>query len=165
MGLLTADDPRDTAVAWVFVVVQVVLIVTVLLLPTGDAWAVSPGVATAARLFQLLGALVLGVALINLGRSLTPLPTPVPDGELHTGGLYRWVRHPIYSGIIALGLGAAVRSGNPWTAATVAALIGWFMLKARWEEQHLRSRYDGYARYAAGTPRFVPWWPVGADRR
>ena len=45
------------------------------------------------------------------------------------------------------------------------ALVGWFMAKARWEEGRLRSRYPGYDDYAADTPRFVPGWPLGADRR
>ena len=38
---------------------------------------------------EVVGAVVLLVALVNLGRSLTPLPTPVAHGELRLGGLYR----------------------------------------------------------------------------
>ena len=46
------------------------------------------------------------------------------------------------------------------TAIASVALIGWFVLKARWEEQHLARRYPDYADYAARTPRFVPFWPT-----
>lgn len=165
MGLLTGDTPRDTAIAWVFVVGQLLLILLVLVLPAGDSWTAPDGVRTAARLVSLAGAAVLVVGLVNLGRSLTPLPTPIAHGELRTGGLYRLVRHPIYTGLIALVAGSAVPSGNPVTVVAVVALTGWFMAKARWEEHHLRRRYPGYDDYAARTPRFVPFWPFGADRR
>lgn len=165
MGILTADTPRDTAIAWAFVVVQGVLIVAIAVLPGGDAWAVPPWLDLLARIAQFGGLAVLVVGLVGLGRSLTPLPTPVDQGELTTTGLFRWVRHPIYAGIDALAVGTAVRSASPAVAAAAAALVAWFMLKARWEEGHLRDRYPGYAAYAARTPRFVPGWPLGRDRR
>lgn len=165
MGLLSAEDPRDTAIAWVFVLVQLGLLLAILWLPPGDAWTLGPAARTAARVLGLVGAGILVVGLVNLGRSLTPLPVPVPHGELRTGGLYRWVRHPIYSGVMALGLGSALPSGNPWALAAAVALVAWFMAKARWEERQLVARYPGYREWAAGRPRFVPLWPFGADRQ
>ena len=162
MGLLTADDPRDTALAWLFVVVQFALLVLILVLPGGDAWPVPRWLDTFGFVVEVIGIAVLVMAILNLGRSLTPLPTPVPHGELRVGGLYRWVRHPIYAGIIALVVGATLRSASVAVAAASIALVGWFMLKARWEEQHLARRYEGYAAYAAHTPRFVPFWPSGS---
>lgn len=165
MGLLTGDTPRETAIAWGFVLVQAVLILAVLLLPAGDSWTLSPLAAAVAVALEWIGAAVLLVGLVNLGRSLTALPTPVPHGELKVGGLYRVVRHPIYSGVMALIVGAAARSANPVAALAAGTLVGWFMAKARWEEGRLRARYSGYDDYAARTPRFLPFWPAGADRR
>jgi len=160
MGLLSADNPRDTALAWLFVTVQFGLLAIILLLQPGDAWSVPGWVDTLAFGLEAGGAVVLLVAMVNLGRSLTPLPTPVAHGELRVGGLYRWVRHPIYAGIMALVGGMTVRSGSGWVALASIGLIGWFMMKARWEEHHLARRYPGYATYAARTPRFVPLWPT-----
>ncbi|HMQ28683.1 MAG TPA: isoprenylcysteine carboxylmethyltransferase family protein [Acidimicrobiales bacterium] len=165
MGLLGGETPRETAIAWGFVLVQGALILAVLLLPAGDAWVLSPAADAIAVALEWVGAVILVVGLVNLGRSLTALPTPVPHGELKVGGLYRFVRHPIYTGVMALVLGAAARSGNPWSAGAAVALVGWFMAKARWEEDRLRARYPDYDDYAARTPRFVPGWPLGADRR
>ena len=158
MGLLSADSPRDTAIAWGFVVVQAALIVAIAVLPGGDDWVAPGWLAGAGRGAQVVGLAFLGLGLLGLGRSLTALPTPVDHGELRTGGVYRLVRHPIYTGILALGAGATVRSGSATMAVAVAALAGWFWLKARWEEGHLHARYPGYADYAARTPRFVPGW-------
>lgn len=160
MGLLSADNPRDTALAWLFVTVQFVLLLVIVLLPPGRAWSVPGWLDTLAFGLEVIGAAVLLAAIVNLGRSLTPLPTPVPHGELKVRGLYRFVRHPIYAGIIALTAGVTIRSASILVLAATVALIAWFMLKARWEEQHLTDRYLGYAAYAARTPRFVPFWPT-----
>jgi len=164
MGLLSADNPRDTAIAWAFVAVQAVLIVLIAVLPPGDAWSVPGWLDLAARVLQFGGLAVLVVGLLGLGRSLTPLPTPVDHGRLTTAGLFRWARHPVYAGLDALAVGTAVRSASPAVSAAAVGLVAWFMLKARWEEGHLRDRYPDYAAYAARTPRFVPLWPFGADR-
>lgn len=160
MGLLSADNPRDTALAWLFVTVQFALLALIVLLPAGSAWSVPGWLDTAAFALEVIGAGVLLVAAVNLGRSLTPLPTPVPHGELRVGGLYRVVRHPIYAGIMALVVGVTIRSTSIAVALATVTLIGWFMVKARWEEQHLTRRYAGYAAYASHTPRFVPFWPT-----
>lgn len=160
MGLLAADNPRDTALAWLFVLVQFALLIAIGLLPAGHAWSVPGWLDTIGATLGIAGAAVLAVAIVNLGRSLTPLPTPVPHGELRVGGLYRWVRHPIYAGIIALAVSVSLRSASVAVALVSAALVGWFMVKARWEEHHLARRYPGYASYAARTPRFVPFWPT-----
>jgi protein-S-isoprenylcysteine O-methyltransferase Ste14 len=164
MGLLTADTPRDTAVAWGFVAGQFLLLVTILSLPDRQDWPNPGWAATGSRGLSLAGLAVLVVGLVGLGRSLTALPTPVPHGRLTTGGLYRLVRHPIYTGILALAVGSTVPSGSIPKAVATVALAGWFSAKARWEEHHLRGRYPDYTAYAARTPRFVPLWPFGADR-
>ena len=164
MSLLGGDTPRETAIAWTLVSVQFALLVLILLLPSGDAWVLPAWLATAARWTGLAGVAVLVLGAIGLGRSLTALPTPVPHGELRTGGPYRLVRHPIYTGVLALSYGAAVPSGSPAIFAAAIALTGWLAVKARWEEQQLRGRYPSYDGYAGRTPRFVPRWPFGADR-
>jgi protein-S-isoprenylcysteine O-methyltransferase Ste14 len=142
--------------AWMFVVVQVLLLAAVFLLPGSDDWRAPGWVATAARGVQVIGAVVIVAAAANLGRSLTPLPTPVADGELRTNGLYRYVRHPIYSGVMAIVAGGAVRSRSILVAAFAVALVCWLMLKARWEERRLSERFGEYRGYMSRTPRFVP---------
>lgn len=139
--------------------VQLVLLAAVFLLPAGDDWHIPHWLSTAAHVVWFAGAAALIVGLVNLGKSLTPLPTPAPHGELRTGGMFRYVRHPIYSGVMALAVGSAIPSGNFVVALAAAALIGWLMVKARWEERRLRERYPGYADYAGRTPRFIPFWP------
>ncbi|MCP3857184.1 MAG: DUF1295 domain-containing protein [Actinomycetia bacterium] len=164
MGLFSGDDGRQTSVAWAFVAAQFILIAALVVVPSSDHWSVPAGLDAAARVLQLVGVVFLVVGALNLGSSITPLPLPVPHGELETGGLYRLVRHPLYGGLMMLGVGSAVGSGN-WLAVVVAVLlIAVLMAKARWEESHLRARYSAYGDYASRTPRFVPFWPLGLDR-
>ncbi|WP_415814411.1 methyltransferase family protein, partial [Deinococcus marmoris] len=53
-------------------------------------------------LMGLGGAVVIGSGR-TLGRNLSPLPEPLDTAQLVTGGLYAQIRHPIYSGLLALG--------------------------------------------------------------
>lgn len=110
----------------------------------------------AGALILPVGVLVCAVALRHLGAALTPLPEPRPDADLVATGLYRWVRHPIYSGVLTVATGWTLLFPSWWTAGTTVALALLFALKSRYEESLLRERYVGYADYARLTPRFVP---------
>ena len=66
MELLTADNPRDTAIAWGFVLGQFALLLTVLALPVGDAWVAPDGVLLVARWVGWAGMAVLIVGLTQL---------------------------------------------------------------------------------------------------
>jgi protein-S-isoprenylcysteine O-methyltransferase Ste14 len=147
--------------AWAFVVVQLILLAAVFLLPTGTAWDAPAWLRLGARILMTVGLAVVVIGLVQLGRSATPLPTPAERGELRVDGLYRWARHPIYTGLMALVIGSAIPSGSVLVAGAAAALMGWLVLKAKWEERRLADRYPGYAAYAARTARFVPRWRGG----
>lgn len=138
------------------VAVQVLLLVGFFLAPKRNDWPVPDRLATAGSFVVVAGAGVLIVAALSLGRSLTALPTPTARATLRTGGLYRCVRHPIYSGLLAMVLGGAVVSGSVVKLGLAAALLGLLTGKAHWEEDMLRQRYAEYEDYARRTPRFVP---------
>ena len=58
-----------------------------------------------------LGLVILGLSFLALGRSLTAHPIPAKNGELVTDGLYRFARHPIYTGLLAIGLAMTLSGG------------------------------------------------------
>ena len=125
-------------------------------LPRGSAWSVSPVLAVIAFVAIAVGFVSAVVALIALGKSLSANPVPVESGQLKTTGLYRLVRHPVYSGIMAGVIGYALISGSWLVAATVVALGALFAIKARFEEKLLAVRYPAYAAYASRVGRFIP---------
>lgn len=101
-----------------------------------------------------------GVALagaVAIGRNLTPFPKPVEQATLVRHGVYRVIRHPLYTSVIAAALGWALVWGS-WPAVVVAAiLIPFFHAKARHEERWLRQKFPEYAAYEQQVPRFLPW--------
>jgi len=103
-----------------------------------------------------VGVLVMFLGFRGLGKSLTANPVPNPDGALVTTGIYSRVRHPIYSGLLAITLGLVVSSGVLGQILVWLALAMLFTYKLRWEEVMLTAKYQGYAEYKARVPAIFP---------
>jgi protein-S-isoprenylcysteine O-methyltransferase Ste14 len=103
-----------------------------------------------------VGLIILALSIFKLGGSLTASPIPKNDSVLKTDGLYKWMRHPIYSGLIATGLGLAIESESLLNILVALALIALLTYKAKWEESFLLERYPEYRKYMSKTGRFVP---------
>ena len=141
---------------WLFVAAQAALLVTLVVLPGRDDWPVPAWLSALGGALVVCGLALVVAAGLRLGPALTPSPEPTAAGQLRTDGLYRWVRHPIYSGVLAVVVGIVVGSGSVITAVVGGATFGFFWWKSSWEEARLRSRYPHYDAYARVTPRFVP---------
>jgi protein-S-isoprenylcysteine O-methyltransferase Ste14 len=86
-------------------------------------------------------------------------PAPVaPTRELVVGGLYRYVRNPMYVAVGATIVGQALLLGRP--GLLVYAALFWLTVAAfvhGYEEPTLSDRYgEEYAAYRRGVPA---WWP------
>ena len=150
-------------IGWIWVAGQVAVFAALILLPGGDDWSTPGWLTTIGAVLFIGGLVIIAVAALGLGSSLTPTPVPTKSGALTTSGFYRYVRHPIYTGVLAVVAGMTVRSGS-WVQLIVAVVaIVFFDRKAAWEEQQLRERFPGYAEYAAVTPKFIPR-PGGGPR-
>lgn len=149
-------NPR--VAGWLFVVVQFALLVALAVLSAepGDAWPTPDPVLAASALCTLTGLFVVAVAALQLGRSLTATPMPNDRNELSQRGLYGVVRHPIYSGLLLVVIGLAIRSASWVTTLVSVVTIAFFDVKARWEERRLVERHPEYAAYRERVPRFVP---------
>ncbi|CAN5819539.1 hypothetical protein BH24CHL6_BH24CHL6_01880 [soil metagenome] len=127
-------------------------------------WLTGPDWAGVARLASgAVGALLVGAglllafrAIIELDRSISPLPRPTHNGELVQRGLYRHVRHPIYVGVMLSALGFCLLVASLAALLLCALLVVLLDLKARREEAWLAQHYPDYADYVRRTRRFVP---------
>ena len=146
----------DVRTARLLVAGQFVLIGILVLLPGRHDWPVPATLKVACSIATLVGLAVMVVGATGLGRGLTATPLPNAHAKLRTGGLYRYARHPIYSGLLLTMASIAVASGSVSRLLTLGALVMLLTVKARWEETRLMRRFQGYADYAARTPRFVP---------
>lgn len=105
---------------------------------------------------MFLGFVILAFSALALGKSLTPHPMPGKNAVLVTDGLYRFVKHPIYSGLILLAFGLTIAGGFFPHSIFFFALVLLLNYKARFEEKLLASTYAGYAEYSKKTGRFIP---------
>ena len=142
--------------ARLMVVGQFVLIGILVALPKGDDWPVPTALTVACSVATVLGLTVMVIGATGLGRGLTATPLPNAHAQLRTGGLYRYARHPIYSGLLLMMAAITVAAGSGLRLLTLAALVLLLNVKARWEETRLAERFEGYADYADRTPRFLP---------
>lgn len=106
-----------------------------------------------------IGSAVIALASNALGRRLRTHPAPASDAVLPTEGVYGVVRHPIYLGLLLLGVACTLIARTPRTAVSLGALAALFAAKSRLEERLLGERFPGYADYARRVPRFVPRFP------
>jgi len=103
-----------------------------------------------------VGFVIFALSAIGLGKSLTAHPIPGKNAQLVTDGLYRYVKHPIYSGLILAGFGLMITGGFFPHSLFFVALVFLLNYKASFEEKLLASTYQGYAEYSKKTGRFVP---------
>lgn len=166
-GLVTTGDERSAEVAFsvaevrtarLLVTAQLVLLGLIALLPGGWGWPVPRWLVGLGVVGVLVGLVIMVIGGTALGRGLTVVPIPNEHAQLRTGGLYRVVRHPIYTGLLLAAGSYAVASGSGWRALAFVGLVVLLTLKARWEETRLARRFVAYPAYAARTPRFVPGW-------
>ena len=97
-------------------------------------------------------------ARVHLGRNWSGTVTVKKGHELIRSGPYRWVRHPIYTGILAAVLGTAIASGTVHGAIGFLIIAVALLRKLRIEEAFMRETFPGeYERYAAAVPALVPF--------
>jgi protein-S-isoprenylcysteine O-methyltransferase Ste14 len=80
------------------------------------------------------------------------------DHELIVAGPYRWVRHPIYTGLLLAFVGSALAVGEWRGVLAVAIVAASFWRKLKLEEAVMRREFgEAYARYAARVPALIPF--------
>jgi protein-S-isoprenylcysteine O-methyltransferase Ste14 len=105
-------------------------------------------------IISLIGFVVILVAILQLNKNLTPFPTPKDSGEHINTGLYKFVRHPIYSGIFLGSFGIGLYTGSYWQLFVSITLLILFYFKSNYEESLLIQKYTDYKEYMKKTRKF-----------
>jgi len=97
-------------------------------------------------------------ARFQLGRQWSDIESSSvgADHKIIEYGVYRFIRHPIYTGDVLLIAGLELAL-NSWLVLAVIPLALGVFLKARSEEQELAHRLSGYHEYQSRTKRFLPF--------
>jgi protein-S-isoprenylcysteine O-methyltransferase Ste14 len=118
-----------------------------------------PGwVRTAGAALAACGVAMLAWVFITLGRNFSMSLVVRRDHVLVTGGPYRWIRHPMYTGFSMFFGGLCLASAS-WLVGVTAALgFGTVMIvRTPQEERMLRDRFgEEYEAYRRRTGRFLP---------
>ncbi|GBD25601.1 hypothetical protein HRbin30_00925 [bacterium HR30] len=144
---------------WVLVQLPVLLALIVTPLKTGAAlvlWPATHPLQIAGMLAVLVG-IGLGLAsALTLRRALTPFPRPLAGAPLKQSGVYAWVRHPMYAGVLLAALG-----WSAWCLSTAGVLVTlgaavFFDRKASREEAWLTAHHPEYRAYCKRVKKFLP---------
>jgi protein-S-isoprenylcysteine O-methyltransferase Ste14 len=96
-------------------------------------------------------------ARLHLGRNWGMPMTQRAEPELVTSGPYRFVRHPIYSGLLLAMLGTALVN-NLIGLIVVAVLIPYFYYSGTVEERNLATTFPKtYPEYRSKTKMLIPF--------
>lgn len=124
------------------------------LLLTTQAWR------STAPVWLLMGlSLVTGMAAILAMRSskLRISPVPAKQATLVTTGIYRLIRHPMYTAVLLFAAAMLLADFNWWRLFLLIFLFVVLLVKLKWEEQLLLEKFTGYRQYIAGNKMLLPF--------
>lgn len=159
--LRSARGPRETALLLVSLtglgILPLIYIGTAI--PHFADYAFRPAQAWLGLLFAIAALVMFQLTHRALGRNWSISLDVREDHQLITDGIYRKIRHPMYSAFWLWTVAQALLLPN-WVAG-FAGLIGFgtlfFGRVAREERMMLETFGDGYREYMARTGRVIPW--------
>lgn len=151
----------DKAKGWVFAVIQFVYLAVIMLVSAYEFKYMNrplvPIVTYIGVTLILLGTMFFTVVVLNFGQMITPNPVPREKAILKTSGIYKYIRHPMYTSVLVMFLGIVLYFQAYFSLALVVGLFIFFVLKTNYEEQFLRNRFPEYPEYSTHSKRFFPF--------
>ena len=114
-------------------------------------------------LFRITGALLIvaGIAVWYIGAVRSNMDESITENKLQTGGIYAWVRNPMYSGWWMLISGVGLMWHNYMIIPFF--IINWIIMTIvlkKTEEKWLHDLYgQEYEEYKQKVNRCIPWIP------
>ena len=116
----------------------------------------NPTAGTIGALLSVAGVAVAVWARKCLGTNWSPRPSVKVGHELVTSGPYRWVRHPIYTGMLLAVLGTALDTGILGLVIFLGVCL-YLVLRIPVEEGLMLGLFpEQYARYREQTKALIP---------
>lgn len=145
----------------VAVVLTVLWLAFVRSLPDTPLYQVHAPLSFGFRALQALGLFVVvqSFRVIDARVFLGLAAAPGGKEPFRVQGIYRHMRHPMYSGVLLMLLANPSQSVNSLHMLAVIAL--YFLIGSRLEERRLLAVHPGYADYRLHVPAFVPRFGCG----
>ena len=106
----------------------------------------------------VVGFVIIMFGILHLDDNLTAFPAPKKDSYLISNGIYRYVRHPIYLGILVAMTAYSLYEMSVFRMAITLLLLLVLYYKTKLEETYLIERFEAYEDYKKRTGRFLPRW-------
>jgi len=103
----------------------------------------------------ILGLIIIIKAFFDLGENLTPLPYPLIESSLIKNNSYKYVRHPIYRGLLFISLGICILTLSLLHLCLLISLIYILKIKALKEEEMLKIKFPEYKEYIKEVPAIM----------
>jgi protein-S-isoprenylcysteine O-methyltransferase Ste14 len=147
--LIIRRDPDRTLHSWGTWVATFGGTVAPLLLRPTEA----PADLLVGQVVQLAGFGLQLAAVLSLNRSFGLLPA---HRGVKSDGLYRWVRHPLYSAYLFAHVGYLVNNFSVYNLSIIVIAMAFQVLRIL-QEERLLCEYESYAQYASRTRwRLIP---------
>lgn len=147
---------KPSAKGWdkIIIITSTAVFIPYLLLPGLDAvryrWSSVPLVISVLGFVGVLVALLLMVWVIRVNTYLSRFVEVQRERghKVITSGPYRYVRHPMYAGLIILLYSIPVALGSLWTLIPASVLTLLFVIRTYLEDQTLHEDLEGYNLYS-----------------
>jgi len=146
---------QKTSKDYWFVGIQLILFLLFVVTPSIPQIPLPKMLTILGLVISAIGLVIILLSIFQLSDALTPYPSPKQNASLKTNGLYRFSRHPIYSGILLLCVGWTLYSASFSRIFIVVVLYALFYFKSNYEEERLVTVYgEEYTKYKKKTARF-----------
>src|SRR6478672_7398258 len=146
---------------WVFLVIASLLLLYGRRLPYPLNLSIIPHVAPtawAAAILCVIGLVFAVWARVTLGRNWSGVVTLKEGHELVERGPYRFVRHPIYTGILTMFFATAIAQGHLSGFVGTLLMFASFWIKLRDEEKLMLQQFpERYRAYQQRAQRIIPF--------
>jgi protein-S-isoprenylcysteine O-methyltransferase Ste14 len=139
---------------WILVMAQFALLIVLVLLP--DQATPNQTIYLIGRSLAIFALIALVVAAFFLRPSITALPEPREGAPFITSGIYRYVRHPMYSALILFAIGAAIYKWSLIAVLVAISLLLVLSVKYRYEDSLLRAKWPEAHEYQKRVGALFP---------
>ena len=93
------------------------------------------------------GIIVIFISIINLGKNISPFPSPLKNSSLITFGIYKFISHPMYYSCILISIGIFLIKLSIFNLFLTISLVMILKFKINIEEKYLKKKYKNYESY------------------
>lgn len=107
--------------------------------------------------FLFIGLLIGFLAIINMRFSVNVFPEVRKSQQLVTSGIYKYIRHPMYSAVLLTTASFVVGKFSWLVALLWLILLAVLVVKLSYEEEILVKNFKQYSKYKHATKRLIPF--------